>query len=248
MRRIQERFFLRFHMSLILLGTALSGVLSAKLLLMLQVENIVVRYSLAVLAAYAAFFCFVKLWLTYLTATHRRSWLDATGDLLPDLPRFGGSGGSAPTFSGGGGGLSGGGGATGAFDGPAPAARVMAMQPPVETTSRSTDGLGKVLGGLVDDDSIVLLALALLLAATFGGAIYLIYIAPHILSEAAFDFLLGAGLIKSFRRMDRADWMGSVFKDTYKPFLIVLVIALVAAWMIHAHDPSITKLSDVFRR
>ena len=48
--------------------------------------------------------------------------------------------------------------------------------------------------------------------------------------------------------MDKPDWMGSVFKDTYKPFLIVLVISLVAAAMIHAHDPSITKLSDLFRR
>jgi len=40
----------------------------------------------------------------------------------------------------------------------------------------------------------------------------------------------------------------SVFRDTYLPFLIVLVIAYGAAWVIHGHDPSITKLSDVFGR
>jgi hypothetical protein len=39
-----------------------------------------------------------------------------------------------------------------------------------------------------------------------------------------------------------------VFRDTYLPFLIVLVIAFGAAWVIHAHDPSITKISDVFGR
>jgi hypothetical protein len=251
MRRIQERFFLRFHMSLILLATALSGVLSAKLLLLLRVDNIVLRYPLAVVAAYLAFFCFVKLWLKYVTASQPFKGLDSAGDLLPDLPHFGGSGsGGAPSFRGGGGG-SGGGGASAAFDGPVPGAQA-AVAPPSSGSSGAASGAlekaGNAVSGIFDDDGIVLIALGILLAATLGGAIYLVYIAPHILSEAAFDFLLGAGLVKSYRKMNRPDWMGSVFRDTWKPFLIVLVIAFGAAWVIHAHDPSITKLSDVFTR
>jgi hypothetical protein len=250
MRRIQKRFFLRFHMSLILLATALSGVLSAKLMLLLHVKNIVIRYPLAVLAAYLAFFCFVKLWLRYVATTRLLKGSDSSGNILPDL---GGSGpsGAAPSFRGGGGGTGGGGGASGSFDGPVTNAQAVIVPPSSGTSGSSSGVLGKAgdaVSGGFDDDSIILIALGILLAATLGGAIYLIYIAPHILSEAAFDFLLGTSLIRSYRKMNQPDWMGSVFRDTYKPFLIVLVIAVGVAWVIHAHDPSITKLSDIFSR
>ncbi len=255
MGRIQKRFFLRFHMSLILLATALSGVLTTKFLLLLDVKNIVIRYPLAVITAYLAFFCFVKLWLRYVTSTRPIKGNGSKGDILPDLSTSsGGSGPSAsgPSFKGGGGGTGGGGGASGSFDGPTTNAQAAIIPPQSGTTGSSSGGaLGKAgdaLSGGFDDDTIVLAALAVLLAATLGGAIYLIYIAPHILSEAAFDFLLGAGLIRSYRKMNRPDWMGSVFRDTYKPFLIVLVVAVGAAWVIHSHDPSITKLSDIFAR
>jgi hypothetical protein len=113
------------------------------------------------------------------------------------------------------------------------------------SSSGVLDGVGDAVSGIFDDDGIVLVALGILLAATVGGAVYLISIAPHILSEAAFDFLLGTSLVRSYRRMNQPDWMGSVFRDTYKPFLLVLVVAFGAAWAIHAHDPKITKLSDV---
>jgi len=254
MRRVQARFFLRFHMSLILLATALSGVLFTKLMLMVQVENIIIRYPLAVLAAYLAFFCYMKLWLLYLSRSNPLKGLDGAGDVLSDLPDLsfgssgGGSGGGAPSFGGGGGG-SGGGGASGLFE--APGGNVQAaIVPPSSGGSGSSsgmlDGVGDAVSGIFDDDGIVLVALGILLAATVGSAVYLVYIAPHILSEAAFDFLLGTSLVRSYRKMNQPDWMGSVFRDTYKPFLVVLVIALGAAWVIHAHDPGITKISDIF--
>jgi len=91
MRRVQERFFLRFHMSLILLATALSGVLTAKVLLLLHVDSIMVRYPLAVVTAYLAFFLFVKLWLKYVAASQPLKGLDSAGDVLPDLPSFSGA-------------------------------------------------------------------------------------------------------------------------------------------------------------
>jgi hypothetical protein len=40
--------------------------------------------------------------------------------------------------------------------------------------------------------------------------------------------------------------MGSVFIDTYKPFLVVIVVSFAAAWVIHANYPEATKLSDLF--
>ncbi len=42
-RILEERLFLRFHMSLILISTALTGLLASKLLLIAHVDNIIIR-------------------------------------------------------------------------------------------------------------------------------------------------------------------------------------------------------------
>lgn len=251
MRRFRERFFLRFHMSLILMATALSGLLATKLLLMLQVESIVLRYPLVVIFAYLTFFLFIKLWLIYLSASRVFDVPDIGDGLVPDF-----SGMSAPDididagspgFGGGGGGTGGGGGVTGSFDGPTVNAQAGFM-PSSPAVPESSSGIGDFFSGIfdIDDDGFILIAIGLLLAVIFGSAFYLIYIAPHILSEAAFDFLLGSSLIKSYKKMNKPDWMGSVFKDTYKPFLVVLVVTIAVAWFIHFQDPTFTRITDLF--
>jgi hypothetical protein len=252
---MKERFFLRFHMSLILLATVLTGLLSTKLLLLVPVDNIVIRYPLVVLIAYLAFFLFVKLWLAYMSASRPLKSSNVAGDVLsnmPDLP--GGIGPSidvpaVPHF-GGGGGTFDGAGAAGAFDGPVSSASADIMSSSsgaAESSSGLADAAGDAVSGIFDfdDDGLILIVLGVLLAAVFGSAIYLIYIAPHILSEAAFDFLLGTSLIRSYKKVNQPDWMGSVFHDTYKPFLAVLLITIAAAWIIHVNNPEITKLSDL---
>lgn len=258
MRRMKERFFLRFHMSLILLATVLTGLLSTKLLFLVPVDNIVIRYPLAVLVAYLAFFLFVKLWLAYMSSSRTLRSLDVAGDVLsnmPDLP-----GGIGPSIDvpdvahfGGGGGTFDGAGAAGAFDGPVSGASADIMSSSsgaAEASSGIADAAGDAVSGIFDfdDDGLVLIVLGVMLAAIFGSAIYLIYIAPHILSEAAFDFLLGTSLIRSYKKVNQPDWTGSVFQDTYKPFLAVLLISIAAAWILHANYPEVTKLSDLLKQ
>lgn len=82
---------LRFHMSLILMATVCSGFLATRILLALHLENVMLRYPLAVIFAYLVFFISVKLWLKYISSSspttqkvHNNS-LDL-GDVLPDLP------------------------------------------------------------------------------------------------------------------------------------------------------------------
>lgn len=53
---LKERLFLRFHMSLILIGTGLVGLLVSKILLVAHVDNIVIRYPIAVIVSYVVFF------------------------------------------------------------------------------------------------------------------------------------------------------------------------------------------------
>jgi hypothetical protein len=96
-------------MSLILIGTALVGLLASKLLLLSHVTSMVLRYPLAVVISYLAFSGFIKLWLSYITSHAERSSSDA-GDILdgitsvPDL-----SGAPVPSV----GSVGGGGGGTG---------------------------------------------------------------------------------------------------------------------------------------
>lgn len=47
-----------------------------------------------------------------------------------------------------------------------------------------------------------------------GAGVYLLYEAPFILSEAAFEFVLAASLVSGTKRIDSSDWMGSVLKTT----------------------------------
>ena len=87
-KTFKNRFFLRFHMSLILLATGLSGLLGTKLLMWGGVENVLIRYPLNVVIAYLCFFLFVKLWLWYITPN--RDSVDPT-DALDVIDPFGGS-------------------------------------------------------------------------------------------------------------------------------------------------------------
>jgi hypothetical protein len=90
--------------------------------------------------------------------------------------------------------------------------------------------------------------LALLLLAIFGAGAYLVYAAPEILSEAAFEALLAAGLIKASKKMDGPGWMGSVFKATWIPFVIVLILTGIFGWVAQTHYPHATRLADIFKK
>lgn len=249
-RILEERLFLRFHMSLILTGTALVGLLASKILLIAHVDNIVIRYPVAVIVSYLCFFGFMKLWLSYVTSSSVRKSYDAKDalDAASSIPDF--STGSLPTggtFPGGRGGLSGGGGASGSFDGVAAHA---------DTAAHAGHGIGEAVGegageaasGLAEEGGFILVVLGLALAIVFGAGLYLVYDAPFILSEVAFDFILAASLIKSTRKIDDPDWKGSVFRTTWIPFVIVLLISFLGAYILHANYPEAHKLSEIFGR
>jgi hypothetical protein len=238
-------------MTLILIATVLSGLLATKLLLYVPVNNIVVRYPLAVLCSYLAFFLFIKIWLWYIAVTKPSSISNTTGDVLSNVPDTFSNVSSTvetPRFGGGLGGTSGGGGASGSFDGQMPN-----VQEGLATSSSGSSGssggivdaVGDIASG-IDDDSFILIVLGILLAVIFGSSLYLLMNAPHILSDAAFNFLLATSLIRGYKTMSKPDWVGSVFRTTYIPFFTVLLIATGAAWFIHARFPQVIKISELF--
>jgi hypothetical protein len=259
-RILKERLFLRFHMSLILIGIALIGLLTSKVLMAFDVNNIIIRYPLAVVVSYLAFFGFVKLWLEYITSLNvQKSYnaSDTVSDTISSIPDL--SGGTLPshgTFPGGGGGMSGGGGASGSFDGVGVHLDVSVHDVLSSAVSHTSHGIGETVGnvageaasGIADDGVCVLAILGILLAIVFGLGFYVVYDAPFILSEAAFDFILAASLVKSSRRIDDPDWKGSVLRTTWKPFVAALLISFVGAVIIHASYPAVHKISEIYRR
>jgi hypothetical protein len=242
-RAIVRTFFVRFHMLLILTGSCLAGVVASKLLFLAHVTSIPLRHALAVVASYLAFLGLVRLWLAYIRWTPTLSSVD-----LPlDLPWSGRGGGQ--TFGGGRGGRFGGAGAQGSWgDTPQPAtssvAGVGAPRASSSTGSRWLSGWGFDVD-LDEKALVILLAFAALVLAVLGSGVYMIWNAPSILGDAAFQVALSAGLIRASRRLESMGWVGGVCRRTWIPFAIVFTLAVAFGLVVRAYCPDSPTLRAV---
>jgi len=261
-RRFQGRQSLRLHMLLILLMTVGAGFLATRLMLALHLKNVMVRYPLAVLFAYLAFFLSLKLWLKYLAsygpAAGGRDSSTSSVDLITTGSGSGSSGGGTGVGDAirGGGGDFGGGGASGSF-GEMPVVLAQGGAEGVSATAAEAGGgvaetagsaAGDVASSLDFDEKgcLVLVVLGLIVAIIFGAGLYLLYAAPTILSEAAFQVILAGGLARKARQMQSGDWMGSVFKATWVPLTLTLLLSFLAGFLIHHYFPGVTRLSELW--
>jgi hypothetical protein len=213
----------------------------------------VVRFAIVLILAYLCFFILMRLWLYYLTSPYRKNITnknipDTAGNII-SLPDCSSSGNSGLDLIGHGG-SSGGGGATGSWDNASNSPLLAVSESGSVNTGSSCGssggGSGDILSG-VDDGAVIIIALILIVAAIFGSGIYLIYQAPDIFSEAAFQIILAAGLIKRARQMDNPSWIGSVFSHTWIAFVITLIVTIIAAWVLMIYCPKATKISEVIR-
>ena len=92
----------------------------------------------------------------------------------------------------------------------------------------------------------MLLLLVALVFAILGCGGYLVYAAPHILPEAAWQAVLASSFAK-VSQPGRHNWMTGVLRSTCIPFAIVLILAGALGWEAHRHCPSAPRLVDVFR-
>jgi hypothetical protein len=256
--RIRRSYFVRFHMVLILSATVISGVICSKLLSLLGVSRMPVRYGIAIIVSYLLFFFFVKLWLLYIDIGRRvrikkgKGGGSCWGDLMPSFRNSSSSSG-APRFSGFGGGASGGGGAGEAFaeSNPGVAVPVGVGSNPV-AAGGSHGGGGSLLDGLSgfgDEGFLKFLAIVLLIALVFSVIIvggYLIWSAPIILSDAAFHVLLVAGLSRKVRRVKEGNWEMSIFKATWWGFLLILLAAIAFGIVAQLYNPAAVTIRDLF--
>jgi hypothetical protein len=252
---LQHRFFLRLHMTAILTGTLLVGLLVTQILFILHLNIFAIRYALAVIAAYAAFVGFVKLWILYIAWCGMRRGRDDWFDCL----NFSGSGTSSPTASSssfsGAGGRFGGGGASGSWDegGESSSKVAVAAVTPQRSTSSSSSssksskssksssggGGGDDLGELIL--ILLIIALALAIIASFA---WLVWAAPAILSETAFNAALAGALTRHAHKATHGEWVGGVMRKTAIPFFLILALSIAMGWWAQHYCPAALRLTD----
>ena len=230
---IAGHFFLRFHMTLILGGTFLAGLLVTKLFLDAGNTNLALRYGVAVAAAYGAFLLLMNLWLWYMGARAEDdeptagNVVDAL-DLAHDIGSTVRPSGPANLFDAGGGSF-GGGGSTGSFG---------------ETAAEGVSGLV----GDADEGGcailVVLLIAALVLTIGVAGA-YLIWAAPGILAEAAFEAFLTSALLPGARRSEAQGWLHGTVRATVVPFAVMLIAAVAFGAAANELCPEARRMADV---
>ncbi len=233
-------------MSLILLGTIFSGIIFSKILLFLGLQHMMIRFIIVLAFSYLSFFFFMKLWLHYLTTPYRKNRQDGslldTVDVISGVPDFSSTNGVQ--MVGGHGGEFGGAGASGTWETVGGASDIPLSRSIAGTTAEAA---GEAVSGLADEGGILLIPLALLLLVIFGGGVYLIYEAPVIISEAAFELVLATTIIKKAKTIDNPNWMGSIFRSTWPAFTLTLVITIFSAWALMAYCPQATKIPEVLR-
>ena len=252
-----QRFYTRFHMSLILMSAGFAAMLGNWLLLHWGVGQMWLRYPVAITFSYLTFLAGVWLWLQYLsfrrgdgnsgTRSNSSSLVDG-GDTLDIVNLGGGAGGgcNAPDVIGGGGGSFDGGGASGDWVEANPVQSFVGNpSPSVSTpnggTSDTFGNIGSQLGEFfdLDGEAIVLIVLALLLVCSvllLSG--YIVWFAPDILGEAVFGATLAGGLAGASKQQDKSGWVMGVVKKTWWPFAIVFAAAMAFAIYAAIHYPA----------
>jgi len=254
---VARNYATRFHMTLIIASSIAVGALTTATLIRMGVETLWLRWLPALAAAYLAFFAGVWLWLRlssygrFLREESRRkgeSFVDG-GDVLDlvtniPLPRGGGSV-AADVVRG----------AGGTFDGGGASTSWVADSVSSASSSSSSgivDGIGEAVGDAVGGSDeggfalVVAIALvALVLAALFGAAAFVIWQAPAILGEVVFEVLLGSPLVKGVKAVDAGNWAGALFSHTWKPFGVVAFFALSFATFAGVMAPTARTAAEV---
>jgi len=64
-------------------------------------------------------------------------------------------------------------------------------------------------------------------------------------TDAAFQGLLAASLVKRTRAMSDESWVGSIFRTTWKPFAVTVGVALLSGVVLHSFFPEADRLADI---
>ncbi len=265
---LASRFGLRLHMTLMMLLVIGTGILTARVFLPV-VSSMAVRYGLAVVCAYAAFFGLVRLWLRYAAET---LLTEAPREVVPAEARaivgqMGEPIAPTATFVHGDAGVyqaqvavdamhmaamsPSGGGRSRSWDVPDPS--LPDLGGPAEAASGGGGSSGS--GGVsldVDGEGVVavvvIAVVVAVVAAVFGAAALSVWQAPAILGEAAFELVLAGTLARAARRVEGRSWSRTLWKATWGRALLVLVMAVGAGAIAQSVCPGVQTMGEAVTR
>ena len=242
---------LRAVMALILLGSSTGAWFCTYFLLQMGVESLFIRYVSAVVVAYLSFMLGVWFWLLTLPFYRKRNFdfnLDG-GDFDISVPRGGGGGKNiGEIFKGKGGSFDGGGASHSWSGGGSGAGNLMPVVAPIETNQINTEMPDLDVGALDIDEGIGVVIVLFLLAVVFfaitGSAIFLIFNAKAVLGNIA---LAAAAEQKLIMIKNAENWKKVLLKQTWKPFVVLLLVFMLLAGSLDYFFPEVVKLSDFLK-
>lgn len=252
-RSLSTRFGLRVHMSLMLTAAFAVGFGANFIMLRAGFHALVLRWIVAYVIGYAVLFVAMRCWLAYVGVRPFGSPGRALdGGDVGWSSSSGGSGGSGGGGFSGGGGRFGGAGASADFgEASAANARFAAVGANASSSSSSSGGLDFSFGDVLDGDGVklaILLAVIVAIIAAFGGGIvFMIANAPHLLVDVAFGAAITSGVAPAARRAALVPaWHDSVFRATWKPVLVMLVVLVACAVALAYFFPGASTLGGAW--
>ncbi|MBK7908009.1 MAG: hypothetical protein IPJ78_15805 [Gemmatimonadetes bacterium] len=204
-----------------------------------------VRYPLAALGGYIAFFVLIRMWLAWRRGED--GWdiqPDGTApyDLLSSgvepMPM------PMPTFGGGGG--FGGGGSSASFGAPGDASALVGHAAEVKASVAET-----ALGAVGEADEGVVLLVPLVIAGAvlvgLGASVSVLYEAPALFAEVLLDGAIATAVYRRLRLRSTEHWSSGVMRRTWKPMLAIFVALLGLGIAIPFLVPGADSIGDLLR-
>lgn len=206
----------------LLLITGGVGFLTSAAMLWLGVDRMWIRYSLAVLAAYAAFIGMIRLW-----AECERSRIETSRELEK---------------------LS----ADDADDQPPPGRSRLNdndsnLHPPPDRSGWDYLSLPDFDLPDLDEGCLPLIVLGALLAVVVA-LFAVVWAAPGLLAEVILDVVLVAALYKRLRGIERSHWLATAIRRTWLPALSAAVVLALAGALMQALVPEAKSIGQVWER
>jgi len=206
----------------------LAGFLASVLLRWGGVQDMAIRYPLAVAGAYSAFLGALSLFVAAHRSRLRRHAVNhervSLGDHVVDAL-------DPPLL------------VSGGAETPARLAEA-----PLETTSsQGSKGSGILSLGDGDGDALVLIVVGLILLAIVTAAyasVLVVIEAPILLAEVLADGVLLAGLSRRFRHCEVEHWTSGVVQRTWKSALIVALVFAIVGFALQLLVPASTTMSE----
>jgi hypothetical protein len=230
-----KKFFIRMHMTVILMCTLFVGLIFSKFAYYLGWTDLTSRYLVGFILSYVSFLGFIRIWLWYVFRTAPQNDTEMSDlDFLDFWVYSSGRSSSTPAYKGEGGGFSGGG-ANGSWG-----------------ESKSSESILKdvSLGDIGDADEaapfLLVLALIIFLLGLIFGGFYIIIEAPVFLGDIAFELALSLGIIKIKGRKEHpVSWLEKAFSKTIIPVIVVSIVIIIIGSVINSYNPEITKSSEL---